>query len=132
MPWPAPSGEGKAIARAFLSAKAGECDLVAKSRTDDDEAGFLYVGSGLFATDRRHQPPITDAALRSLAAEGHPVTCTCVPPGSGERIGVDRDGDGVWDGDERRAHSDPADPRSRRSVRTESLLSSGPRHKEAL
>jgi len=94
-------------------ADAGECDLVAKTRIDDDEAGFLYMGSGLFATDQRHQSPITDAALRSLAADGHPVTYTCVPPGSGERIGVDRDGDGVWDGDERHAHTDPADQESR-------------------
>lgn len=33
-------------------------------------------------------------------------------PGSGERIGVDRDGDGAWDGDERQAQTDPADPDS--------------------
>jgi DNA-binding beta-propeller fold protein YncE len=94
-------------------ADAGECDLVAKTRIDDDEAGFLYVGSGLFATDRRGKPTIADAALRSLATHGHPMTYTCVPPGSGERVGVDRDGDGVWDGDERDAHTDPADPDSR-------------------
>jgi hypothetical protein len=93
-------------------ADAGECDLVAKTTISDDEAGFLYVGAGLFATDRRGQPPITDAALRSLAKD-RPVTYTCVPPGSGERVGVDRDGDGSWDGDERRAHTDPADPDSR-------------------
>jgi DNA-binding beta-propeller fold protein YncE len=94
-------------------ADAGECDLVAKTRISGDEAGFLYVGSGLFLTDRRGKPPITDAALRSLATNGHAVTYTCVPPGSGERIGVDRDGDGAWDGDERDAHTDPADPDSR-------------------
>jgi len=85
-------------------AEAGECDLVAKA----GETGFLYTGSGLFAGDRQGQPPITAAALRSLA----PVTYTCVPPGSGERIGVDRDGDGAWDGDERQAQTDPADPDS--------------------
>ena len=50
-------------------ADAGECDLVAKTRISDDEAGFLYVGSGLFARDRRGQPPITAAALRSLATD---------------------------------------------------------------
>ena len=86
-------------------AEAGECELVAKSGED----GFLYVGSGLFAPDRKGQPPITAATLRSLP----PVTYTCVPPGSGERIGVDRDGDGSWDGDERLAQTDPADPTSR-------------------
>jgi DNA-binding beta-propeller fold protein YncE len=95
-------------------ADAGECDLVAKTRISGDEAGFLYVGSGLFVTDRRGQPPLTAGALQSLTADsGHAVTYTCVPPGSGERIGVDRDGDGVWDGDERFAHTDPADPDSR-------------------
>jgi Bacterial TSP3 repeat len=95
-------------------ADAGECDLIAKTEGFDVEAGFVYVGSGLFASDRRALPPINDAALRVLATHsGRPVTYTCVPPGSGERIGVDRDGDGFWDGDERTAHTDPADPTSR-------------------
>ncbi len=93
-------------------ANAGECDLVAKTRIFDDEVGFLYRGSGLFARDRSGQPPIPAVVLKSLAAV-RPVTYTCVPPGSGERIGVDRDEDGAWDGDERLAHTDPADPDSR-------------------
>jgi hypothetical protein len=41
------------------------------------------------------------------------VTYTCVPPGSGKRVGVDRDEDGAWDGDERQSHTDPADPDSK-------------------
>ena len=94
-------------------ADAGECDLVAKTEIDDVEAGFVYVGADRFQPDRRAAPAITDAALRALSMHGHgDVTYTCVPPGSGERIGVDRDGDGAWDGDERDAHSDPADPTS--------------------
>jgi hypothetical protein len=92
-------------------ADAGDCDLVAKTTLAGTEAGFLYVGHGQFRADRRAAPPIGDAALR-LLARLRPVTFTCVPPGSGERIGVDRDGDGAWDGDERDAHSDPADPNS--------------------
>jgi hypothetical protein len=94
-------------------ADAGECELVAKTALFDVEAGFLYVGSGQFRTDRRAAPPIAEATLRLLARAGHPVTYTCVPRGSGERIGVDRDGDGAWDGDERDARSDPADPHSK-------------------
>jgi DNA-binding beta-propeller fold protein YncE len=93
-------------------AEAAECELVAKAALDE-EVGFLYVGSGLFKTDRRGLPPIPAAALRALAEIGRAVTYTCVPPGSGERIGVDRDGDGAWDGDERHDHTDPADPDSR-------------------
>jgi len=40
----------------------------------------------------------------------HEITYTCVPLGSGRRIGIDRDEDGVLDGDEAQAGSDPADP----------------------
>jgi hypothetical protein len=36
------------------------------------------------------------------------VTFTCVPPGSGFRIGIDRNADGYADGDELAAGSDPA------------------------
>jgi hypothetical protein len=92
-------------------ADAGDCDLIAKTELAGDEAGFLYAGAGRFRADRRALPAIPEAALQLLATRGGaPITYTCVPPGSGERLGVDRDGDGVWDGDERDAHSDPADP----------------------
>jgi DNA-binding beta-propeller fold protein YncE len=107
----------EAAARARLlrqRADARECDLVAKTRSRDGEVGFVYVGAGMFRSDRRAAPAIPEAALRAaVVTQGYPVTYTCTPPGSGERIGVDRDGDGVWDGDERAAHTDPADPRSR-------------------
>jgi len=94
-------------------ADAGECDLIAKTEIADVEVGFLYAGSGNFRSDRRALPAITDATLRFLGShDGRAITFTCVPPGSGERIGVDRDGDGAWDGDERDAHTDPADPNS--------------------
>ena len=94
-------------------ADAGECELVAKTELSGEEAGFVYAGGGRFQPDRRARPAIRDANLRRIATQGHgAVTFTCVPPGSGERIGVDRDGDGVWDGDERDGHSDPADPTS--------------------
>jgi DNA-binding beta-propeller fold protein YncE len=94
-------------------ANAGECDLVAKTQVAGAETGYLYIGAGMFAPDRRALVPIADAALRLQAQQGRPVTYTCVPPGSGERIGVDRDGDGAWDGDERLLLTDPADPTSK-------------------
>lgn len=81
--------------------------LDALVRLFDDEAGFVNVGSGLFKTDRRALPPFTAAALRSVADFGRPVTYTCVPPGSGERVGVNRGGEGFWHGDERQAHTGP-------------------------
>jgi DNA-binding beta-propeller fold protein YncE len=94
-------------------ANVGECDLVAKGRAVLHNIGFFYVGGGQFITDRQAFPPISDAGLRQFVAlTGHEITYTCTPPGSGERIGVDRDGDGFFDGDERAAGSDPADPSS--------------------
>jgi DNA-binding beta-propeller fold protein YncE len=91
-------------------ADAGECDLVAKGRIGQLEVGFLYLGNHRFATDRRSLPPISDAALRSIvASSGGALTYTCAPPGSGERIGIDRDLDGVLDGDEHAASSEPAE-----------------------
>ncbi len=84
-------------------ADAGDCDLIAKTERHHDEAGFFYAGGGRFTPDRRKDAAISEAELRRIAtADGDPVTFTCVPPGSGERLGVDRDGDGVRDGDERR------------------------------
>jgi hypothetical protein len=40
------------------------------------------------------------------------VTFTCAPLGSGQRIGIDRDGDGAFDRDELDGGSNPADPAS--------------------
>jgi DNA-binding beta-propeller fold protein YncE len=94
-------------------AEAGECELVAKGRLAQQELGFLYLGGGLLKSDRKGVPPVSDAALRTLIIAGEgALTYTCTPPGSGQRIGIDRDLDGVLDGDERAAGSNPADPYS--------------------
>ncbi|WP_437292389.1 hypothetical protein [Sorangium sp. So ce406] len=94
-------------------ADAGECDLVAKGRFWLQDTGFLYLGQGEFAANRQSLPPIPDALLRIIvSATSSVLTYTCVPPGNGERIGVDRDLDGFLDGDEVASGSDPADPDS--------------------
>jgi len=95
-------------------ADAGECDLVAKGRLAGNEVGLLYLGGGRFQPDRRAWSAISDRDLRRLVtAGGSELTYTCVPLGSGRRIGIDRDLDGALDGDERAAGSDPADPTSK-------------------
>jgi hypothetical protein len=99
----------------LLQARAdvGECDLIAKTELFHHETGFLYVGNGQFLGDRAGWPQISGAMLRSLATiPDHEVTFTCVPRGSGARLGIDRDDDGFLDGDEVDACSDPADPDS--------------------
>ena len=75
-----------------------ECDLIAKVPMGSRTVGFLRQPNGLFEPDDGG-PSLTDTELRALASvPGQPVTYTCVPPGSGERAGIDRDGDGVLDG----------------------------------
>ena len=94
-------------------AEADECDLVAKTRVGPAERGFLYVGGGSFIADRQAVPPVPDALLRQVSLLfQREVTYTCTPPGSGMRMGIDRDGDGHRDGDEAEAGSNPADPAS--------------------
>jgi len=94
-------------------AEAGECELVAKGRVWQLEAGFLYMGGGRFKSDRRAVPSVSDGALRAAVVAGDGVlTYTCTPLGSGRRMGIDRDLDGALDGDERTAGSNAADASS--------------------
>ena len=88
-------------------ANLGECDLVARKGSK----GYLYLNDGTFQSARSERDPVSDARLRKKADKSA-VTYTCVPPGNGVRIALDRDDDGYFDGDERRAGSDPADPLS--------------------
>src|SRR5262249_7040341 len=94
-------------------AHEGECALVARWAQGGEQRGALRLASGKFQADRANQAPLTDAQLRAIAATpGQEVTYTCVPPGSGVRIGVDRDEDGYLDRDELDAGTDPANPES--------------------
>jgi DNA-binding beta-propeller fold protein YncE len=95
-------------------AAAGECDVVAKGVLGGLSRGWYRTAEGTFRSDRAAEAALDDAALRALAAvPGQAITYTAVPPGTGVRIGVDRDADGAWDRDELDAGSDPADPLSR-------------------
>ena len=98
----APSNE--ALSRAALlvaRAEAGDCDLVAKGFAPSGRRGYLYTGAGWFRTDRAGDAAIDEATLRARHdGPNRSVTLTCTPPGSGVRIGIDRDEDGVLDGDE--------------------------------
>ena len=85
------------------AADAHQCDLVAKNRL----GGFLYAGNGKFRSSRPRAPTIPDALLRTsaLLPDGE-ITYTCTPPGSGVRIGIDRDEDGVFDGNDPETRQD--------------------------
>src|SRR5262249_10524412 len=91
----------------------GECDLVVKGTIAGTARGGVRRPDGSIQMDRAAEV-LSEPAVRAFAAvPGQELTYTCVPPGSGRRIGVDRDGDGFLDGDEIDAGSDPSDPLDR-------------------
>jgi DNA-binding beta-propeller fold protein YncE len=106
----APAVASARIALLQQRADLGDCDLIAKRTIDGTQRGWVYVGGGQFQSDRRMGMVGIDQLLADGTAAGAETTFTCVPPGSGVRFGVDRDGDGSLDFDERTASSDPSDP----------------------
>ena len=92
---------------------AAHCDLVVKGVFGGQQRGAVYAGGNTFRTDRASEALIDKTTLRNLAATvGQDLTYTCVPPGSGQRIGIDRDEDTFLDRTEIDAGSDPADASS--------------------
>jgi hypothetical protein len=88
---------------------AGECELVVKGNFGGLARGAVYVGGNNFQPDRNSDPVLSKTTLRALAATaGQEQVYTCVPPGEGVRIGVDRDEDTFLDRTELDAGTDPA------------------------
>jgi DNA-binding beta-propeller fold protein YncE len=110
---------GPRIDLLIQQAAAGACDLTVKGVIRNAQTGVLeqrgavLLASGLFQTDRVTDPQLTDAQVRALAATpGQELTYTCVPPGEGVRVGIDRDADGCPDRTELDDGTDPANPLS--------------------
>ncbi len=93
----APNAEAR-IALLMGQADVGACDLIAKNARH----GFLYAGDGKFLTDSPYYPQVTYSQLKHLARFGFTLTYTCAPPGSGLRMGIDRDLDGKLDSVDRK------------------------------
>jgi hypothetical protein len=90
---------------------AGACDLTVKGISSGIARGYLFVGSNNFQPDRVGDALINATTLRNqAAAAGQELTYTCVPPGAGTRVALDRDEDGRFDRDELDDGFDPADP----------------------
>jgi hypothetical protein len=113
---PATVADPMTVARRDLllaRATAGDCDLVVTGLIRGEPRGAVHIGGDRFVTDRAAEATMTVAELWADAGiAGHEQTYTCVPPGSGVRAGVDRDEDGVADGDEVGAGTSPVDPLS--------------------
>jgi hypothetical protein len=87
---------GTSFTSLLLGGTVTECDLVVKGTVGGEERGWVREAGGLFRDDTNGT--IADAALRALATTEGPLTYTCAPPGSGVRMGINRDGDLFLDG----------------------------------
>jgi DNA-binding beta-propeller fold protein YncE len=77
----------------FPSSK--ECDLVAKGKIGGVPQSWLMNASNGNWIPDNGGAQISDSSLRALSnTAGQELTFTCVPPGSGNRVGLDRDRDG--------------------------------------
>ena len=80
----------------ILGGTVKECELIAKGTVGGEERGWWRAPGGNFQSDVN--TVLSDVQLRALASTEGPVTYTCAPPGSGQRMGIDRDEDGVRNG----------------------------------
>ncbi len=89
------------IARSQIDTPVPECDLVVKGVISGEARGWVMARTAAFQSDKVADPPLDRAALEALiTGPDQHLTFTCVPWGSGTRIGIDRDNDGILDGDE--------------------------------
>ncbi len=82
-------------------AQAGECELIAKGVHGGAPRGWWRdPADGLFVPDRASESALDINQLLASRQSGETLTFTCVPPGSGIRMGIDRNRNSVLDGDE--------------------------------
>jgi YVTN family beta-propeller protein len=75
-------------------------DLIVKGTLGGQLHGLLYQPStNSYLSDKTGLGPFTQAELMVLVQQGDTLSIMGVPPGSGRRMGIDRNLDGVLDGD---------------------------------
>ncbi|NND67304.1 MAG: hypothetical protein HKN19_06945 [Halioglobus sp.] len=79
----------------MLGGLVKECEVIAKGTVGGEPRGWLREGPQ-FRSDINTL--ISNGDLRNLVNSEGPITYTCAPPGSGLRMGIDRDEDTVFDG----------------------------------
>lgn len=93
------STDQQALLTSFeTQANTGKVGLIVRATINGVERGWAFTGGGNFKSDTN--TTITSAALKALASAGSEQTWTIVPKGSETRLGIDRDLDGVLNGNE--------------------------------
>jgi DNA-binding beta-propeller fold protein YncE/mono/diheme cytochrome c family protein len=84
--------------RAAITTPRPECELVAKAVFGSQPMGWVMNAGQSFVPDITGGTAVSlQGLLGQAATAGAAVTFTCVPPGNGTRIGIDRDADGIPD-----------------------------------
>jgi DNA-binding beta-propeller fold protein YncE len=94
------SRAGTAFDSFVLGGTVTECDLVVKTVEGGVAKGYLRQSDGSFLPDDGGAA-ISGATLRARSdpnGDAQDLVYTCAPPGSGTRMGIDRDQDSVLDG----------------------------------
>lgn len=82
-------------------AAALNINLIVKGTLDGVRHGLLYQpGSADYQVDSTNIPPLTRLQLAAKVQSGDTLTLMGVPPGSGDRIALDRNSNGTLDADE--------------------------------
>lgn len=82
-------------------AAAGKVDLIANGTVQGQVHGLLYQpSSGTYESDTTGVGPFTQAQLTQFIQKGDILTVMGVPPGSGTRMAIDRNLDGIPNGNE--------------------------------
>jgi len=87
------------IERAVITQPRAECDLIAQGIVDGEARGYFMDEVESMQSDRSAERVTVDELLEKVDTQNATLTFTCVPPGSGVMFGIDRDDDGVMDGD---------------------------------
>jgi hypothetical protein len=77
-----------------------ECALVAHGVVEGEARGYLFVPEQRAYVDDRGAQLSPRELRRQARRRGQQLTFTCVYPQGGVRIGIDRDLDGIRDGEE--------------------------------
>ena len=89
------------ISEGMATTPVPRCDLIVKSVIGGEQRGWLMQADGTFVSDRAGEVPVSRTDLEAFAqVPAQALTFTCGPWGSGVRMGIDRDLDGILDGDE--------------------------------
>jgi hypothetical protein len=91
---------GVTFESAVLGGSVTECDVIVKTVEGGVEKGYYSELGGTYTPDD-NGPNISEATLRAKAdpvGDAQTITYTAVPPGSGERMGIDRDEDTLGNG----------------------------------